>query len=602
MTNSKSSLPLPTQPPIPFAVSLLQNPSQTQLRELAREHTPFCEPTALGSLNKVARNKARKAAFTYIIDRKGEPEAYSHKTITPDAADALIAGQRTYIEAVGKMISIEAYVGVGPYAVPVQWLYTYEGANIAGMQQILAFPREEVETPEQLAEPFKPAFRLFYTPGHAVDMPGGQAIVVDLDNNVTHIIGPDYFGESKKGALRMLAAAVYRKGGLLMHAGAKAITTDSGERVSMGILGLSGTGKTTTTFSKQGERTEPIQDDMLAIWPKGQLSITENGCFAKTFGLTEDTEPVIYRGTCSPQAWIENVYVEADGKPVFDKRLLGAADVARLRDVLIGTGAPEANVDAYIAGSVTAEQVVENGVPKDGWDFVAWTENGRSIVPMSSIEQAADLHNVPALHSLGILNRDEGLDAATPGILRFTSPAQAAGYLMLGETSKTSAAGKDRGKTRSPFTQPFFPLSHKLQAQRFSELAATFPAVTMWLMNTGYVGGGAREVAAGEALKIKIRHSSAMLEALIGGAIKWTVDPDFGYEVVDIEAPENAALVALVPAEILQPRRWFEAHGKQEQYSSWVQRMHQERAKFLKKFEVAPEIIDAVVQRSASAN
>ena len=29
-----------------------------------------------------------------------------------------------------------------PRAVPVQWLYTIEGANIAAMQQVLAFPTE----------------------------------------------------------------------------------------------------------------------------------------------------------------------------------------------------------------------------------------------------------------------------------------------------------------------------------------------------------------------------------------------------------------------------------------------------------------------------
>ncbi len=32
-------------------------------------------------------------------------------------------------------------------------------------------------------------------------MPGGQAIIVDLDNYVTYIMGADYFGESKKGCL-----------------------------------------------------------------------------------------------------------------------------------------------------------------------------------------------------------------------------------------------------------------------------------------------------------------------------------------------------------------------------------------------------------------
>ena len=120
---------------------------------------------------------------------------------------------------------------------------------------------------------------------------------------------------------------------------------------------------------------------------------------------------------------------------------------------------------------------------------------------------------------------------------------------MLGETSKTSAAGKERGKTRSPFTQPFFPATFGLQAKRFAELAATMNGVDMWLMNTGYIGGDVRDEKAGKALKVKIRHSSAMLEALLGQAIVWKRDPDFGYDVVDVDAPENAALVELVPRE-----------------------------------------------------
>ena len=41
------------------------------------------------------------------------------------------------------------------------------------------------------------------------------------------------------------------------------------------FCGPRGTGKTTTTFSKQGEVTQPIQDDMVAIWPGGELSITD---------------------------------------------------------------------------------------------------------------------------------------------------------------------------------------------------------------------------------------------------------------------------------------------------------------------------------------
>ncbi|KIG13701.1 Phosphoenolpyruvate carboxykinase [Enhygromyxa salina] len=572
----------------------LVNPSQSALRELALKHTPYCVQTVRGSINKVARNKARMAQYTYIIDRAGKPEAYSHSTIGVEQAQRLINAQAEYVHAQGELILIEGYVGIGPRAVPVQWCYTLEAANIAGMQQVLAFPRERVEAPEAATQPFAPAFRLVYTPDFVPDMPGKQAIIVDLDNYVTYIMGADYFGESKKGALRMLAALHYRNGGLVMHAGAKEIVDGNG-RITMGILGLSGTGKTTTTFSKQGDATKPVQDDMITLWPGGEISVTENGCFAKTWGLAEDTEPVIYRGTISSDAWIENVYLNADGTPDFFKHELSVADVERLRDTLVGTGAVANNVDAYIKGEVSFADVVEDGIPKDGWDFVVWTENGRSIIPMSAVEDAAVLEELEDLHSLGILNRDEGPDAATPGLVRFTSPEQAAGYLMLGETSKTSAAGKERGKTRSPFTQPFFPLAHSLQAQRFSELAATFGATSMWLMNTGYIGGDAKGVERGSALKVKIRHSSAMLEAMLSGDLVWTTDPDFGYEVVDVEAPANAALLEQVPPEILQPRRFFEQAKRMPEYTDWVTSMKAERKAFLQKYEVSPAIIQAVV-------
>lgn len=582
-----------TRDPRPFDVEYIENPSQPQLRELALAHTPCVQETAVGSINKVSRNKARMAAYTYIIDTE---DRWSHQLIDPDKARNLIERQAKYIAEKGTLIAIDGYVGLGAGAFSTTWLYTPEGANIAGMQQILAFPRSEVETEEQLAAPFQPTFRLYYTPDLMLDdMPGGQAIIVDMENWTTYVMGADYFGESKKGILRMLNHYVYQRGGLVLHAGAKAVTDSRGGKLTMTIMGLSGTGKTTTTFSKQGDLTEPIQDDMVALWPHGALSITENGCFAKTDGLSLETEPVLFTATTGPDAWIENVFLEADGSFNFSKGVLSVDDVSRLRDILIATGANAENVDKYIAGGANVDDLVDtHGVPMDGWDFVVWTQNGRSIVPMSSIPDAADLHNIPQVKSMGILNRDEGYDAAMPGILRFTSPEQAAGYFMLGETSKTSAAGKDRGKTRSPFTQPFFPAKHGLQAKRFAELAATMPGVTMWLMNTGYIGGEAHDAKENKALNIKIRHSSAMLEALLSETIKWKKDPDFGYEIVDVDAIENAALVEKVPAEILDPRRFYDGRGRHADYEQWVSHMKEARTAFLRKFDVAEAIVDAI--------
>ncbi len=582
--------------PRPFAeVTYLENPTQDALRELAREHTPAILTTAAGSLNKLTRNKARMAKYTYVIT-DGPADAWSGKTISRARADEIIARQEAYIRDAGTLIAIDGYAGLGARALGATWLYTPEGANIAGMQQVLAFAREQVETAEQRAAPFEPAFVLRYTPNLFLDdMPGGQAILVDLDKWTTYVIGPDYFGESKKGVLRMLNHRVYRSGGLVLHSGAKAVTLPGGERVTMTVMGLSGTGKTTTTFSEQGDLTEPIQDDMVTLWPAGELSVTENGCFAKIEKLSADAEPIIHAGTTSADAWLENAFLTEDGGFDFFKGALTPAEVARYRDLLIATGADAANVDAIIDGTTKVEDVVdEQGIPADGWDFVVWTGNGRSIIPMSSIPGAADLADIPPVKCMGILNRDEGADAAMPGIVRFTSPEQAAGFFMLGETSKTSAAGKDRGKTRSPFTQPFFPAAFGLQAIRFRELAATMSDVTMWLMNTGYVGGDARDVEAGTALKVKIRHSSAMLEALLSGSIAWTTDPDFGYEIVDVEDPANAALVDAVGAAILQPRRFYADAGRLDEYTAWVARMKAERTEFLRSYDVDEDIVAAV--------
>ena len=577
----------------PYDVETITDPSQEALVELALKHTPAVSRTAQDNVVKVAKNKARKAQWTYVIAPEADADKYSCKVIDRALADTLIGRQRAYIEDKGTLIEVRGFIGLGARAVATQWLYTLEGANIAGMQSILSFPVSDVL---KNAEDFNPTFRVVYTPGcPATDMPGQQAIIVDLENYTTYILGPDYFGESKKGALRMLNHKVYQDGGLVLHAGAKSVEID-GRTVSMTIMGLSGTGKTTTTFSKQGDVTRPIQDDMVSLWPEGELSITENGCFAKTFGLNEENEPVIYRGTMSSDAWVENVYTDERGQFDFLKGVLSAEEARRLEDVLLLTGADPTNLAAYIAGEVDSADVVsDKGAVKEGWDFVKWTENGRSIIPMSSIDDAADLHSISAVATMGILNRDEGLDAATPGIVRFVSPEQAAGYFMLGETTKTSAAGKDTGKTRSPFTQPFFPLAHGLQAKRFSELASTMPDVGLWMMNTGFVAGDGQSVKTGQGFKVKIRHSSAMLEAMLKGEIVWITDPDFGYDIVDVDDPANAALVEAVGIAILNPKRHYESTGQGGAYAAWVARMKEERHAFLGMYEVDPAIVAATV-------
>ncbi|MCK4304208.1 MAG: phosphoenolpyruvate carboxykinase (ATP) [Candidatus Eisenbacteria sp.] len=582
-------------PEIPYSVHVIENPSQEDLRALSQYHTPHIYQSKYGNLNRITRCKARMAQSTYIIAPIAEQGFYSSKVMLPDRAARLIHYQREYIERLGTLLRIDGYQGYGPRATAVQWLYTPEGANLAGMQQVLSFPRSAMETKQQQEQPFRPHLRVIMTPGClSKETPGEIAVIVDLERWTTYVLGSDYFGESKKGMLRMLNEYVYQLGGLVLHAGAKAVTID-GRRVMVAIMGLSGTGKTTTTFSHQGDLTEPIQDDMICLWPDGQCTVTENGCFAKIYGLREDAEPVIYRGTIHRDAWVENGYLDKEMDYDFSKNILSPDEVNRWRVALLHTGAQLSNLEAYVSGEVKIEDILDNyGVPQDGWDFIQWTQNGRSIIPMAAIESAVGMDHVPAVESLGMLNRDEGPNAATPGVIRFTSPEQAAAYFMLGETSMTSAAGKERGKTRSPFTQPFFPRAPYLQAKRFEKLAAHMPDLQLWLMNTGYVGGDQKDVDAGTALKVKIRHSSAMLEALLGNRIAWKKDRDFGYEIVDTADSRNAPLLEKVPDEILNPVLFFNRRGQQGQYREWVEQMKEDRWNYLLKLGVDEEILHQV--------
>ncbi len=104
---------------------------------------------------------------------------------------------------------------------------------------------------------------------------------------------------------------------------------------------------------------------------------------------------------------------------------------------------------------------------------------------------------------------------------------QAAAFFMLGETTGTSAGGADEeGKfLRVPGTNPFFPITHDLQGNRFLELLALHP-IDVYLMNTGRVGGGEGDE---RSKKVLIPHSSAIVKGIAEGTIEWETDPDFGY-------------------------------------------------------------------------
>ena len=89
-----------------------------------------------------------------------------------------------------------------------------------------------------------------------------------------------------------------------------------------------------------------------------------------------------------------------------------------------------------------------------------------------------------------------------------------------------------------------------------------------------------------------------MLEALFSNNVVWTVDNDFGYEVVDLDAPENAALLEAVPAHILRPDVYYRETGRSDVYTTEVEQRRAERDEFLRSYNVDQTIIAAVCNYS----
>jgi phosphoenolpyruvate carboxykinase (ATP) len=502
---------------LPQAKRVIANPSPEEVKELAAKMRT-ARPTKYGNLNVQTEVLARSKGSTYLVT--DEPDGQNQSISTDDGTkwadcqDAYIAEQ--------EMVQIDGYIGNDPEFRTATRLYIEAAnANIAGMQQELYFGPPE--------DDFEPELTVIYTPNlKAESFPDDRLIMVDLEQGVTRVFNSDYFGESKKGGLRMWNKLVYDRGGLPLHAGCKIIPTSTGDKVCL-TVGLSGTGKTTTTFTRQNGSL-PVQDDFVAWTSDGRIYVTENGCFAKTYGLNPQDEPTVYGAVTQPDSYLENVSQHGDEVDFYDE---------------------------------------------------SYTQNGRATFSFDVIESAAD-REIDGADILLVLNKN---DNVIPAVAKLEGP-QAAAFFMLGETKGTAAGGVDEiGKAlRVPGTNPFFPMPHDLQGNRFLELLDEHP-LEVYLLNTGRVGGGDEDE---RSKKVLIKHSSAIVKGIAEGTIEWERDPDFGYLVA-------AAVPGIDDDDVLQPRKLYERTGRTDEYAAHVERLKRERAEFLEAFpSLSEEIVSAV--------
>jgi phosphoenolpyruvate carboxykinase (ATP) len=498
------------------AAKIEWNPTAERLRELA-EKMPNSQLTEFGNVAVKARVDSRSTRSTYIVEGSSNTTG---QTISRDEFNRWAEIQDAYL-AGNHIVVVDGYIGSDPgFRTRARLIMEAANANVAGMQQQLYYPVDEDYDPRAT----RPDTTVIYTPNlPASGFPDDRLIAVDMTAKVTRVFNSDYFGESKKGGLRMWSGIVYDRGGLALHSGCKVVPVN-GDNKTVLIVGLSGTGKTTTTFTTQ-LGSKPAQDDFVALMPEGKVYTTENGCFAKTFGLDPKFEPAIYYATTKPDAYLENVSVDADG-----------------------------HVDFF---------------------DTSYTKNGRTTWPFSYVDPWPPNEIGPAQYLL-ILNRNENI---VPAVARLDR-AQTAAYFMLGETTGTSAGGKDEeGKfLRIPGTNPFFPRDNSDMGNRLLELLDTHD-IQAFVLNTGRVGGPDSD---DRSKKITIPYSSAVVEGIVTNAIQWATDPDFGYEIA-------ASVPGIDDLEILQPRKLYERQGRISEYDAMVARLKRERTEYLRSFSSLDE-------------
>ena len=499
--------------------SAIHNPSPEELRSLAAAQTTVRE-TEYGSLNVTTQVTARSKVSTFIVT--DDPSRHTDPTITRSEYDALARAQTEHL-ADKDVVVLDGYIGDHPDArVRTRLIIEKENANIAAKQRLLYFPADDDADPE---------FTVYYTPSLAAPgYPDDRIIAVDLDAGVTRVLNSDYFGESKMAGLRMWDALMYRRGGLAMHSGLKVVGDGAARRVGL-VVGLSGTGKTTTTFSKAGGGA-PVQDDFVALFPGGKVYGTEAGTFAKVYGLTAESEPAVWHGATQSRSYFENVAMDSSGVLDFHDK--------------------------------------------------THTENSRAVISAEDIPGIIYPAEVDTADFMLILNRNANI---IPAVARLT-PDQAAAYFMLGETTGTSAGGKsEAGKfLRVPGTNPFFAYRHEWQANRLRELLET-TSMEVFVLNTGRVGGPADD---DRSSKVTPAISAAIVAAIAHGGIEWEEDPDFGYQVA-------SSVPDVEDSSILRPRLLYGSQERGDEYAELIAGLKVERSEHLASYEdLLPEIAAAV--------
>jgi len=507
--------------------------SHEELRMLAEQHGV---KTVYGNLVFSTNVRNRSAALTVYI---GSPKVMDYDDLTEKQKEIVRKAPET-IERVHRylmrapLVCVEKVMGDNDEFTPKCTMYLSvqrkDCIRLAYMLDILLFDKDKWR------DNGSPELYLIYVPEWQEK---DRQILVFPEIGVTYVLGSDYFGEAKKGFLRMAMWFAKQRGMLGLHAGAKLVKARGRggklRRYSMLLFGLSATGKTTHTCHNHGlnpelgEGIEIVQDDVVFLRMDGSALGTENGFFLKT-DIDPINQPLIWEAATKKNAVFENVMVDYKGAVDF------------LDDTLTGNGRgvfPRSDLDpAYISPSVNLPPLSE----LDGMIIIFITRRN-TVVP----------------------------------IISKLTVEQAAAFFMLGESIETAAGDPTRvgESVRVVGTNPFIvgdPAEEGIWFYNF--LKANKDRVQCYLLNTGGVGeivvkNGYKVFVKQKVTRVEIRETAAIIRGIVRGTIEWTDEPYFGTQVPKYVEDVDVSRFDL--------KRYY----TEEQIEQYVRQLKLERAHYL---------------------
>lgn len=280
-------------------------------------------------------------------------------------------------------------------------------------------------------------YTIFHKPNFQADparyaLRSPTVIAINFQSREIIIVGTGYAGEIKKSIFSVLNTLLPEKNVLPMHTGAN---VDQEGNSSL-FFGLSGTGKTTLSTDKG---IFLIGDDEHGLSQSGVFNF-EGGCYAKTNGLTFETEPDIYRASNHFTSLLENV-------------------------------------------------VLDNRTRKPDFKDTTLTENGRSTYSLNSLDTIVQSGTGPVPKNIFFLSADAL--GVLPAVSKL-SPEQAMFYFLTGYTAKLAGTEVGLKGIKTTFSHCFGAPFMMRRCHDYGNLLKDFLVknpIDVWLVNTGWYGG-----------------------------------------------------------------------------------------------------------------